>query len=408
MAHIQDRWWRTAKDEKGNVLRDSRGKPKKERTSLHGKGNRYKVRYIDPEGNERSATFPDGKYKAAQEWRAKQEVDIARGSYVDPKAGKITVGSFGAGWIADLDVDELSRQNLEMRFRKRIVPHLGAAEVGSVKPSTVRSWDRILRDEGLSDRYRHVLFGNLSAMFTAAVDDGLLPQNPCSGKSVKKPKAAKKKIVPWPEKQVWSVQGKLPNQFQLLVDFCAGLGLRQGEALGLALEDIDFDRGIVHVSRQVKKIHYKHVFAAPKYNKDREVPLPAPVKTAFIEYMKQYPPKSITLPWGTPDGKPHTARVIVTSAWGKIVDAKDFNKDRWKPALKKAGVAHGKYENGMHELRHFFASVLLDQGESIKAVSEWLGHADASFTLQTYTHLMPSSDERTRKVIDGLYSRKDG
>ena len=54
----------------------------------------------------------------------------------------------------------------------------------------------------------------------------------------------------------------------------------------------------------------------------------------------------------------------------------------------------------MHALRHHYASVLLDAGESIKAVSEYLGHADAGFTLRTYTHLMPASDERTRKAVD--------
>jgi integrase len=61
----------------------------------------------------------------------------------------------------------------------------------------------------------------------------------------------------------------------------------------------------------------------------------------------------------------------------------------------------------MHELRHFFASVLLDQGESIKAVAEWLGHSDPSFTLKTYTHLMPSSAERTKGMISSLYGRRD-
>jgi site-specific recombinase XerD len=51
--------------------------------------------------------------------------------------------------------------------------------------------------------------------------------------------------------------------------------------------------------------------------------------------------------------------------------------------------------------------VLLDQGESIKAVAEWLGHGDAAFTLKTYTHLMPSSNERTKGVIGSLYGRRD-
>ena len=53
------------------------------------------------------------------------------------------------------------------------------------------------------------------------------------------------------------------------------------------------------------------------------------------------------------------------------------------------------------------ASALLDQGESIKAVAEWLGHTDPAFTLTTYTHLMPNSDERTKSAIAGIYGRRD-
>ena len=54
-------------------------------------------------------------------------------------------------------------------------------------------------------------------------------------------------------------------------------------------------------------------------------------------------------------------------------------------------------------MRHFFASKLLGGGESIKALSEYLGHADAGFTLRTDTHLMPTSDERTRRAIDDAF-----
>ena len=143
-----------------------------------------------------------------------------------------------------------------------------------------------------------------------------------------------------------------------------------------------------------------------KYDKTRDVPLSEPVKLALAEHVRQFPPKEITLPWDVSTGVPTTVRLIVTSVRGQVVAANDFNRNYWKKALKAVGVPYGRYENGMHELRHFFASVLLDQGESIKAVAEWLGHADAAFTLQTYTHLMPSSDARTRNVISGVYDRK--
>lgn len=400
MAHIQDRWYTLEPDPRN---------PKKQKrvpTARHGQGRRYRVRYLDPDGVERARTFADGQLKAAREFKAQQELHLARGTYVDPKAGKVTVASFAKDWLADLDIDELSRQAMEMRFRSQIVPHLGRLELSAVKPSTVRSWDRKLRDAKLSDRYRHILFGNLSAMFTAAAEDGLISKHPCQGRSVKKPKPGKHKVVPWPEAQVWAVQGNLRERFGVTVDLGAGLGLRQGEMFGLAVDDVDFLHGVVHVVRQVKKVRYKHVFAPPKYDKARDVPLPEPVKLALSEHIRCFPPKSITLPWETPDGEPQTVRLLVTSSRGNVVDAKDFNKDYWKPALKAADVPHGPYENGMHELRHFFASTLLDQGESIKAVAEWLGHADASFTLRTYTHLMPSSDERTKSVINSLYERR--
>jgi integrase len=57
----------------------------------------------------------------------------------------------------------------------------------------------------------------------------------------------------------------------------------------------------------------------------------------------------------------------------------------------------------MHVLRHTYASVLLHAGESIKALSLYLGHSDPGFTLRVYTHLMPTSEDRTRRAIDQAF-----
>ncbi|UVS81708.1 site-specific integrase [Actinokineospora sp. UTMC 2448] len=400
MGHIQDRWFRKVPDPTNpkKVLRIP--------TDRNGIGKRYRARFIDPEGNERSESFSDGQYKLAQSWLAKQEVDVALGTFVDPAAGKISVEDFGTRWLADLDIDELSRQNMEMRFRKRVFPYLGRHALGGVKPSAVRTWDRMLREDGLSDRYRYVLFGNVSAMFTAALDDELIAKHPMAGKSVKAPKAAQKKIIPWPDEQVWNVQHALAERYRIAVDLGAGLGLRQGECFGLAVDDLDFGRKVAVICRQVKIVRYRPVFALPKYDKIREIPLSDPVMAALKAHMEAFPPVEVTLPWDTAEGKPTTVRLVMTSIQRKAIRNNDFNREYWKPALKAAGVPYGRYENGMHELRHFFASALLDGGESIKAVAEWLGHADASFTLKIYTHLMPSSSDRTRKIIGAVYGKR--
>ncbi|MDX3849494.1 integrase [Streptomyces sp. AK02-01A] len=90
----------------------------------------------------------------------------------------------------------------------------------------------------------------------------------------------------------------------------------------------------------------------------------------------------------------------------------------WKPALARAGVVPIKPEgencgearsDGMHALRHHYASVPLDAGESVKALSEYLGHSDPGFTPRTYTHLMPAGEERTKKAVDrALTAAVDG
>jgi integrase len=65
-------------------------------------------------------------------------------------------------------------------------------------------------------------------------------------------------------------------------------------------------------------------------------------------------------------------------------------------------------EHGMHAMRHFFASVLLTEGESPKAVAEWMGHTDGGvLLLKTYAHLMEKSVRRMRRVIDGALRRPD-
>ncbi|MFE1945482.1 tyrosine-type recombinase/integrase [Streptomyces massasporeus] len=186
----------------------------------------------------------------------------------------------------------------------------------------------------------------------------------------------------------------------------AGLGLRQGEAFGLAVEDVDFLGGAVHVVRQVKLLQrHRAVFAPPKSGRECDVLLPESVAFALAGHLKQHPTR-ITLPWKALDGPPVTASLLFTSAEGLALNRNRFNDRVWRPALRTAGVDVDR-SNGMHALRHFYASVLLDVGESIKALSEYLGHHDPGFTLRTYTHLMPSSETPTRAAVDRVFEDEE-
>jgi integrase len=130
--------------------------------------------------------------------------------------------------------------------------------------------------------------------------------------------------------------------------------------------------------------------------------------------MKRFPPAEITLPWKVAGGPMVTKKLVFIAPRGRHVWRTSLNEEAWKPALAAAGVIpvpeRGRpfaesRENGMHALRHFYASVLLDAGESIKALAEYLGHSDPGLTLRVYAHLMPSSQERTRKAVYEVYNR---
>ncbi|MEU9183294.1 tyrosine-type recombinase/integrase [Streptomyces sp. NPDC048484] len=174
--------------------------------------------------------------------------------------------------------------------------------------------------------------------------------------------------------------------------------------LGLAVDSIG-DLGWLYVRQQVKKVRGTLVFAPPKRGKVRDVPLDPEVSAALRKHMASFPPVEVTLPWLTPTGPKATRRLLFTSGIGTAIWSQAFNDRSWKPALASAGLIPApekgqRYavarEHGIHALRHFYASVLLDAGENIKALSLYLGHSDPGFTLRVYTHLMPSSEGRTR------------
>lgn len=123
------------------------------------------------------------------------------------------------------------------------------------------------------------------------------------------------------------------------------------------------------------------------------------MRDALAAHLAQHPARSVGLPWRVVQGDAVAVPLALSTREQTALNRNYFNTCVLKAALVAAGVESSR-DNGMHALRHYYASVLLDAGENIKAVSSYLGHADTGFTLRTYTHLMPASAERTRTAVD--------
>ncbi|MFJ5774940.1 tyrosine-type recombinase/integrase [Streptomyces sp. NPDC093094] len=406
-GHIQDRWFKT------DTTAD--GKTTRVKSDRHGTGLRYRARYVGPDGTEKSKSFPDGKKRLAEKWLSAIETDMTRGQYTDPKSVRITFQQYAEKWLDTKTSSPMARKELGRRLRLHVYPVLGTRPVGTFRPEHIRELLAALEAKrGVGPAYARNIFADVQSVLSAAVDDSLLSRNPCSARTVRRPKPDAHPVVPWVPAQVFAVRAALLDRYRAMVDVGAGCGLRQGEVFGLAEDALSADGRTLHVVRQIKHVEGHPVFDLPKGGKKRDVPLPGSVAEALRAHMDACKPVEITLPWGVPEGPKVSARLIFTAEQGGIVWRSNFNGKEWKPALAAAGLIpaaddDGKYalarERGMHALRHFYASALLDAGENIKAVSEYMGHADPGLTLRVYAHLMPDSRERARRAIDTVFQR---
>ncbi|HEY0698170.1 MAG TPA: site-specific integrase, partial [Micromonospora sp.] len=121
MAHVEDRWYKT--------IRHPTGRTERVKTELFGTGMRYRVRYIAPDGRERSKSFPDRAKRDAEAFLVSTETDKLRGSYVDPIAGRMIFAEYVESWLRTRSFDESTRESTEFRVRKHLLPFFGARQL---------------------------------------------------------------------------------------------------------------------------------------------------------------------------------------------------------------------------------------------------------------------------------------
>jgi integrase len=373
-------------------------------TDIDRRRGKWVARWREPSGRQRSRAFI--RYQDAQRHLTSVQAELDRGSYIPHEHGAVTLRDYGETWLAAQVTEPTTRIMVEMRWRKHICPVLGDVPLAALarQPSLIRTWIAGLEREGMAASYIRVTLGTLSAVLNSAVDDHMISTNPCSARSVRAPKVPTGKVQPWEPETVAAVRAALSERYRALADCAGGCGMRQGECFALSPDDINWPRGsVVHVRRQVRLVGYRAVFSAPKNHETRTVPLSESVKLRLAAHMAAFPAVPVTLPEREPGGKLVTVKLMFTTPTRRQINRNTFNTYEWKPALEAAGVPQTR-GNGMHVLRHTYASVLLADGVSIGDVSEWLGHNDPGFTLRVYRHMMKSAPDRARAAIDAMFA----
>ena len=166
-----------------------------------------------------------------------------------------------------------------------------------------------------------------------------------------------------------------------MIVVAAGTGMRQGEVFGLTVDRVDFLRRTVTVDRQLTTIAGREPFFGPPKTAAslRVIPLPRVVLESLAQHLSLFP----------------TEGLLFTNSEGAALRRSAFGTT-WRRATTNAGLTGLRF----HDLRHYYASLLIRHGESVKTVQVRLGHASAAETLDTYSHLWPDSDDRTREAVD--------
>lgn len=342
---------------------------------------RWRARYRDAAGREHARHF----HRKIDAQRSLDEVtaSVVIGQYVDPKAGRVTFAAFYAEWSARQVWVPGTVRAMGLAARSATFADL---PLGRVRRSHVEQWVKAMNAAGLAPGTIRTRVNNVRSVLRAAVRDRLIATDP--GADVTLPRDRRREaamVLPEPA-QVGRLLAAADPHFRGFLALAAFAGLRLGEAAALQVGDVDFLRRTLAVSRQVQRAGGGQVeIRAPKYGSERSVYLADDLVRVLAQHVEVHRPGADPARWmfeATPGQPPHQNTV------GHL----------WRKACKAAGVTGFS----LHDLRHFYASGLIAAGCDVVTVQRALGHAKATTTLNTYAHLWPTAEDRTRKAAGEL------
>ena len=311
---------------------------------------------------------------------------VVTGRYVDPKAGRVTLAGFYEPWAARQLWESGTVKAMGLAVRSAT---FAAVPLWGVRRSHIEAWVKTMAGADLAPGTIHTRVVNVRSVLRA-VRDRVIASDPSEGVTLPRQRRADVAMeLPTPE-QIGAILTATEDRFAALVAVAAFAGLRLGEAAALRVDDVDFLRRTLAVSWQVQRAGGGQVeVRAPKFGSERTVYL----ADGLVELLARHVEKHC--PVGPPD------RWLFTSPEG-LPPHQNTVGHQWRQACRRAGVEGFT----LHSCRHFYASGLTAAGCGVVTVQRALGHAKATTTLDTYSHLWPTAEDRTRRaasdLIDGV------
>jgi integrase len=380
-AGVDDRWMKT--------VRGADGKTETVPSGRHGVGMRWRAIYVNAEGKERAKMFP--RRVDAQRWLDNEITPtIANGTYVEPKAGRATVGEVYDGWSASQGhISPKTAATRRSVWNHDVKATWASVPVADVKTSAVRGWVAKMVTDGVGVPTIENAFAVLRQVLGSAVEDRLLTRNPVAGVRLPKREHADRGYLT--HAQVAALAEAVERDPEV-VRFLVYTGLRWGEMAALRVQDFDMLRRRVNVSRSVTESGGL-VWSTPKTHERRSVPFPAALADELSTLMI---------------GKSRDELVFMDLEGGVLRNS-NWRSRVFAPAVEECQQSDESFPTiTPHDLRHTAASLAVSAGANPKAVQRMLGHAKASMTMDTYADLFEDDLDDVADRLDAAIIMASG
>lgn len=303
------------------------------------------------------------------------EVAAAEPGWRDPKAAARTWGAWCKEWWPTRSVAPGTLDRQMSARRKHLEPKWGKTALVDITRHEVKAWAADLARTGLAPTSVQRLIHLLSASLAAAVDAEIIPANPAARLNLPHGETDVHRYLTRDEADALLEQFADDSVDEAMVSMLLGTGLRWGEMVGLQVGRLNLARNTVRVA-EVWDVNQRVLKAYPKGKKIRDVPVPPWLAERLAPLVE-----------GRKSG-------FVFIRNGFVPEYANWRRGEWLPALEGAGLG----ELRIHDLRHTYASWLIQDGVPLAEVGRLLGHVSPT-TTQIYAHLADTPVEHIFTAI---------
>ena len=371
-------------------------------------------------GKQMRKTFTGATQKEVREKMQKAAVAVQDGDFFEPS--KLTLSAWLDLWLREYSADWKYKtlEKYETVCRVHLKPALGAVKLAKLSPPQIQSFYNELgrtgkvttkkdkngktveRREPLSPKSIRLVHGVLSKALNTAVRIGYIKRN--ASELCTTPKLEKKEIQPLTDAQIKEFVALCAGEdYGRIYKLILFTGLREGEALGLTWDCVDFKAGTLKIKQQLQRQGEKDELVPLKNSKPRYLTAPAFVMQLLTdEHTHQIEQRlaagELWQGWQSLE-EMKTGLVFLKDDGSNITAAALYQR------YKHLAEMIGKPESRVHDLRHTFAVLSLQNGDNVKTVQDNLGHATAAFTLDVYGHVSEKMKEDSAARMQAYIER---